>query len=327
MNTPTRPAALAGALLPVVAALASLAALPARAEDGSASQVEKCSHKLGVIAVQEPRDGWGYLGRYGLGSPEQLLRMMVMQSGCFDVVERGQGMQEIQQERALAAQGNLRSGSNVGQGQMQAADFVMTPAIQVSSDNSGGVGGAVGGLLGRFVPIGGLAGGVKFKEASTSILVSDVRSGIQVAAAEGKATKTDFAVDAWGLGHGAIGSLGGYTNTPEGKIVAASLLDNYNKVVDSIRDNPSLIRTSSAAGDANAAASTRAEAPQAAGQVLVAKIPNVKVYAAPSRSAKVIAVLTRADELVASGESKDGFVQVDAANFSGWVPRTLVQPR
>jgi hypothetical protein len=27
---------------------------------------------------------------------------------------------------------------------------------------------------------------------------------------------------------------------------------------------------------------------------------------------------------VATGEVKDGFVKVDAANFSGWVQRTLV---
>ena len=29
---------------------------------------------------------------------------------------------------------------------------------------------------------------------------------------------------------------------------------------------------------------------------------------------------------IATGEVKDGFVKVDAANFSGWVQRTLVTP-
>jgi curli biogenesis system outer membrane secretion channel CsgG len=319
MPVPVRPTALAlVALLTVTAAV--------RAEDGS--EVQKCPKKLGVLTVAEPQNGWGYLQQYGLGSPGQLLRMMVQQSGCFDVVERGQGMQNIQEERALAHSGELRAESNVGQGQMQAADFVMTPAIQVASNNSGGLGGAVGGLLGHFAPgVGAVAGGLKFKEASTSILVSDVRSTIQVAAAEGKAQKTDFAVSGWGWGGGAVGSLGGYTNTPEGKIIAASLLDNYNRIVLQIRDNTSLIRTSSAAGDANAAASTHAEAPQQAGQLMVAKIANVKVYDGPSRDGHVVATLTKSDELVASGEAKNGFIQVDAARFSGWVQRTLVQPR
>jgi len=84
------------------------------------------------------------------------------------------------------------------------------------------------------------------------------------------------------------------------------------------------VRTSSAAGDANAAASTQAGTPIPAGQMLAAKIANVKAYASPSRDSKVVATLNRSDELVATGEIKDGFVKVDAANFSGWVQRSLV---
>jgi curli biogenesis system outer membrane secretion channel CsgG len=290
------------------------------AETGS--QVETCPRKLGVMAVAEPQSGWGYLQQYGLGSPAALLRMMVQQSGCFDVVERGVAMQNLQQERALAQGGDLRQESNVGKGQMQAADFVMTPNVQIGSSTTGGVGGALLGKLGG--QLGLLAGGLKFKEASTSLLVADVRSSIQVASAEGKASKTEFSVGGWGFG--VPGGLGGYTSTPEGKMVAASLLDNYNRIVQQVRDQPQLIRASSASGDANAAASTRAEAPQPAGQMLVARIANVKVYEQPSRESKVVATLQRSDELIATGESRNGFAQVDAANFSGWVQRTLVQP-
>jgi curli biogenesis system outer membrane secretion channel CsgG len=297
--------------------LAGLATAVQAEEAGSS--VEKCPKKLGVLAVAEPQYGWNHLSHYGLGSPAALLRMMVQQSGCFDVVERGQAMQNLQQERALAAGGEMRQDSNVGKGQMQAADFVMTPNVQVAANNTGGVGGALGGLLGgKLGAISSLAGGLKFKEASTSLLVADVRSSIQVAAAEGKASKTDFSIGGWGYGGGVVGALGGYTSTPEG------LLDNYNKIVLTIRDQGSLVRTSSASGEANAAASTQAGTPIAAGQMLAAKIANVKAYAAPSRDSKVVATLTRSDELVATGEVKDGFVKVDAANFSGWVQRTLV---
>ena len=284
------------------------------------STVEKCAKSFGTLAVAEPQTGWGHLSRYGLGSPATLLRMMVQQSACFDVVERGVAMQNLQQERALAASGDLRQDSNLGQGQLQAADFVMTPVVQIAASDAGGIGGA---LLGRMGALGALAGGLKFKEAETSLLIADVRSGIQVAAAEGKASKTEFSIGGWGLGGAA---LGGYSRTPEGKVVAASLLDNYNKVVVAIRDKPQLIRPGSAAGDANAAMSTRAEAPQRAGQMLAARIANVKVFQEPSRDSPVLATLQRSDELVASGEARNGFVQVDAANFSGWVQRTLVGP-
>ncbi|HEY8878171.1 MAG TPA: CsgG/HfaB family protein [Roseateles sp.] len=303
--------------------LAGLSTSMAARADDAGSTVEKCSKKLGVLAVAEPQSGWNHLSHYGLGSPASLLRMMVQQSGCFDVVERGVAMQNLQQERNLAAAGEMRQESNVGKGQMQAADFVMTPNVQVGANTAGGLGGFLGGKLGI---VGAIAGGLKFKDASTSLLLADVRSSIQVAAAEGKASKTDFSIGGWGFGGGAVGGLGGYTSTAEGKLIAASFLDNYNKIVLQIRDQGSLIRTGSAAGDANAGASTQAGAPVNAGQMMVPKISNVKAYATPSREGKVVATLNRSDELVATGEVKDGFVKVDAANFSGWVQRTLVSP-
>jgi curli biogenesis system outer membrane secretion channel CsgG len=275
-----------------------------------------------AIAVAEPQGGWNYLSHYGLGSPAALLRIMIQQSGCFDVVERGYAMQNLQQERALGQSGELRQESNVGKGQMQAADFVLTPNVLVGASNTGGVGGLLGGRLGI---IGVIAGGLKFKEASTSLLVADVRSSLQVAAAEGKATKTDFSFGGVAWAGGLVGA-GGYTNTPEGKMIAASLLDNYNQIVVSIRDKTNLIKTSSASGDRNAAASTRADAPQQAGQMLMPKIANVKLYSEPSRSSKIVATLQRSEELVATGESREGFSKVEAANYSGWVQRTLVMP-
>lgn len=201
----------------------------------AASSVEKCGKSFGTLAVAEPQAGWGHISRYGLGSPATLLRMLIQQSGCFDVVERGVAMQNLQQERALANSGDLRQESNLGQGQMQAADFVMTQVVQIAASDTGGIGGA---LLGRLGALGALAGGLKFKEAETSLLIADVRSSLQVAAAEGKASKTDFSIGGLGLGGGALGALGGYTKTPEGKVVAASLLDNYNKIVMTIRDKP-----------------------------------------------------------------------------------------
>jgi curli biogenesis system outer membrane secretion channel CsgG len=309
-----------------------LAALPlllvaGTAFAGQTPDIEKCEHKLGVLAVVEPQGGWGYLSSYQLGSPAQLIRMMVQQSGCFDVVERGVAMQNIQQERSLAEGGELRGESNIGKGQMQAADFVMMPAVQIAANNTGGVGGAVaGGLLSHF-GLGGVTGGLKFKEASTSLIIADVRSSIQVATAEGKATKTDFDIGGWGWTGAAFGAANGYTNTPEGKVIAASLLDNWNHIVLVIRDNPSLIKTHSESGDVNAANSTRAGAPQKAGEILMARIGNVKVYAGPSRDSKVVATLARTDELIASGDQKNGFVQVDSSNFSGWVQKTLVGPQ
>lgn len=65
-------------------------------------------------------------------------------------------MQNLQQERALAAQGQLLGGSNVGGAQMVAADSVMTPNVIFAADTGGGVG-SLGGL-GRLGRLGGLGG-------------------------------------------------------------------------------------------------------------------------------------------------------------------------
>ncbi len=149
--------------------------------------LEHCDKPMGALAVVEPQNEvLVALTRYNLSSPVGLIRMMIQQSNCFIVVERGAGMQNMMQERQLAAAGESRQGSNMGGGQMVAADFVMTPTVVFSENNAGGVGGGVAGMFGRRAAVvGAVAGGLKFKEAQTSMLVADARSGVQVAAAEG----------------------------------------------------------------------------------------------------------------------------------------------
>lgn len=247
--------------------------------------VEKCPQELGTLAVAEPQSQtMSGLSRYGLGSPSTMLRMMAQESGCFAVVERGAAMKNLQQERALAAGGQLQEGSNVGAGQLQAADFVMTPTVQFAAE-TGGVGAAVGGLLShtKLAPLSGIAGGVKFKEAETTLLVADVRSGVQVASAEGKASKMDFAVGGWGWAGIGWAAGGGYTKTPEGKLIAASLLDNFNKIVTTISDKPSLVRPTVQASRDNAAHSIQATNQRpAAGATAAAVAPAAAGGALPA---------------------------------------------
>lgn len=264
--------------------LAMTLTLPASAwaqtgSGGKDGTIEKCERNLGTLAVSEPQSHiLASLSQYKLGSPGTMLRMIAQESGCFTVVERGVGMQNIQQERALAAGGMLQQDANMGGGQLQAADFVLTPSLQFS-DSTGGIGGAVGGLLGRMSgplgALGGLVGGLKFKEAETTLLLADVRSGIQVASAEGQASKMDFSLGGWGWGGFGWASAGGYSKTPEGKLLAASLLDNFNRIVQQVRNKPSLVQASSASSRANAQASTRATALAAPAPVVVQSAPII----------------------------------------------------
>src|SRR6476661_3526268 len=72
-----------------------------------------CDKPMGALAVVEPQsEVLTALMRYKLQSPVGLIRMMIQQSNCFIVVERGVGMQNLMQERQLSAAGEARQGSN-----------------------------------------------------------------------------------------------------------------------------------------------------------------------------------------------------------------------
>jgi curli biogenesis system outer membrane secretion channel CsgG len=295
---------------------------------GEAGDLERCDKPMGAVAVVEPQDYvMSALSRYNLQSPVGLIRMMIQQSNCFIVVERGQGMQNMMQERALAGGGEMRGGSNIGGGQMVAADFILTPAVVFSENNAGGIGGALGGLLGGRggSTIGAIAGGVKFKEAQTSMLVADSRSGVQVAAAEGSSKKADLRLGALVIGGGAGGGIGGYGNTNEGKIVAASFADNYNNIVRVIRNDPNLQRdVGSLAQEAAAGGTTKAGAVYNEGDVLYPKIAGVKLMGSAGDAGKSLATLAKEDEMIYMGEETDGYLRVESGKGGGWVKKILV---
>ncbi|MGH8197052.1 MAG: CsgG/HfaB family protein [Steroidobacteraceae bacterium] len=294
---------------------------------GAAGDLERCDKPMGAVAVVEPQDYvMGALARYNLQSPVGLIRMMIQQSNCFIVVERGQGMQNMMQERALAGGGEMRSGSNIGGGQMVAADFILTPSVVFSENNAGGMGGALGGLFGsKGALLGAVAGGLKFKEAQTSMLVADARSGVQVASAEGSSKKADLGLGAAVFGGGAGGGIGGYGNTNEGKIIAASFADNYNNVVRAIRNDPSLQRdVGTLAQEAAAGGATKAGAVYNEGDVLYPKIAGVKILGSAADAGKAIATLDKGEELIYMGEEQNGFLKVESAKGGGWVKKILV---
>lgn len=80
----------------------------------------------------------------------------------------------------------------------------------------------------------GMVEQVKFKEAQTALLLSDNETTEQVAAATGAARTTDLGVGGMVLGRlGAAGA--GWSNTNEGKVIAAAFLDAHNQLVHQVR--------------------------------------------------------------------------------------------
>jgi curli biogenesis system outer membrane secretion channel CsgG len=233
--------------------------MPASAKDkGSSARQEQtrgeaeiphCGRVIGTIAIVEPDNQWWR--EYNLGSPEAILKVFVQQSGCFRLVNRGRALQSRAMERAMADSGELQRGSNLGKGQVKAADYYLEPNIVTANRNSGGGGagaalGAVGGLLGGFGrTLGGIAGGINVKkgEANVTLSVVNARTTEEEALVQGYARKSDvsFGGGAGGLfGGNTFAAAGGYgyQDTAIGQIIVLAYLDAYTKLVSQLGGLP-----------------------------------------------------------------------------------------
>ncbi len=203
--------------------------------------LESCEQSLGTITVFEDTslEWWSYYNRHyrHLGSTVPVIRTMIQQSNCFVVVERGASMKAMQRERALQNSGDLRSNSNFGKGQMVAADYTLSPSVQFKQSNLGRIAGAARRFLPGSLPgYGGASVGTKSNEASTTILMIDNRSGVQVSSSVGSAKNYDFSIAGFSYGGGGFGSISGYTDTAEGKVILAAFADSYNQMVKALRN-------------------------------------------------------------------------------------------
>lgn len=300
-------------------ALVTTAVLPAQAQtEGQKNErrenaIPRCSHKLGTVAVAEPQRNWW--SEYHLGSPEALLKIFVMRSGCFGLVDRGKGMAAIERERALASGGDLRQGSNIGRGQMKAADYVLVPDLVAQNRDSGGtnIGGIIGGLVGHGA--GSILGGINIRDKTADVILTltDVRSSEQVAMEEGHARKTDVGFNLGGgyggwSGFGAMGA-GSYANTEIGQVITKAYLQAYIRLVDQMGGLPG----------ANGSSASEASVQQA----VVMTVPG-HMYRSPSSNSRVMLRLKKGTMLYPTG-AKDGlWWQVkDELGHEGWVSSRL----
>ena len=229
-------AALAATSLLAIGGTAEAQSSSRKAQERGTEQIPRCNRNLGTVAIVEPDNKWWR--EYSLGSPEAILRVFVQQSGCFTLVNRGRSLENRAMERALAEAGELQRGSNVGGGQVKAADYFLQPDIVTTNANSGGggIGGALGGaLLGnRFRRMfGGI--NVKKGEANVTISLVNARTTVEEALTDGYARKSDVSFRGGGSGFfggtfaGASG--GGYQNTQIGQIIVLAYLDAYTDLV------------------------------------------------------------------------------------------------
>jgi curli biogenesis system outer membrane secretion channel CsgG len=221
-------------LLLTAAAFVGLSSAAFAQPKADATAIPRCAKVIGTAAIiNGDQQGWQAMQ---LAPPQKLLTMMVQQSGCFKLVERGAGMDAAKAERELASGGELRGGSNLGKGQITAADYLIKAEVAAQNGNSGGgaLGGALGGMVGgRF---GAMVGGLNVKNMTATAVLSlvNVRTGEIETAAQGDAKKSNLGFGAGGFlgGGGVVG--GGYDNTEVGKVVTQAFLNAYVTMVSQV---------------------------------------------------------------------------------------------
>jgi curli biogenesis system outer membrane secretion channel CsgG len=294
----------AAALLVAPAALAQ-----PKATESTTPQVPRCAQSLGTISIQNG-DSAGWTG-YQLQPPAALLRVVVQQSGCFTVVERGAGLDAALKERELSGGGNLQRGSNVGGGQMRAADYVLLADVVAQNNNAsgGGVGGLVGGMVGgrAGAVIGGL--GMRSQTAQTTLTLTNVRT-TESFSTEGNARNRNLT---WGggafLGGGGVG-LGGYTNTEIGRVITIAFVDAY----------ANLVQQAGGTMTTNAAASAPRET------FVTTEAAPLRRY--PVDGAPTVRTLPAGSTVYPLGEKEGLYWKVaDENDNEGWVNNTLMRPK
>jgi hypothetical protein len=143
----------------------------------------------------------------------------------------------LRNEQELKDAGILRQdGNTVHKGKGYEAQYSLTPSLTFSEQDAGR---QIGGILQAIPYLNKLVGAaeqVKLKQAQAALLLTDNETTEQVAASTGSVEVADL-----GVGGALVGKLGGaagagWSNSNEGKVIAAAFLDAHNQLVAQVRE-------------------------------------------------------------------------------------------
>jgi curli biogenesis system outer membrane secretion channel CsgG len=285
-------------------------------QQNTMNDVPQCSRKLGTMSIVDGDDPSGWT-QYSLAPPQKLLKVLVAHSGCFNLVDRGSGLQAAEKERGIGGGLGLQRGSNVGQGQIKAADYVLVAEVQGANSNvsGAGAGAAIGGIIGG--PFGGLIGGVhsRKQEANVVLSITNVRTTETIATEDGYAAKNSLSFGGGGgvfsgwAGGGAVG--GGYDNTDIGRIVTLAFIQAYAKIVNDM------------GGVTPGDAGTAQAAPK---KTFTAQSPTA-MHATPAAAGRIIRTLPPGAIVYPTGKQSGLWWEVADENDNvGWVINTKLAP-
>ena len=275
------------------------------------TDVPHCERPIGTASISPPKREWWT--QYSLSSPEQLIKLMASRSNCLRIVDRGAGLQMRGFEQQLGGAGQLQRDSNIGAGQIKAADYTIIPDIENANAKQNASGAALGSLLGnRAGGLGAIVGSIQTQEATAQTLLTlvNLRTTEQEFVAEGTASKTNVSFGAGGFGGSLAGVGGGYSNTPIGQVIAQAYLVAFTNLVDYMRK--------AQPGEAAAAAPI---------QTYSVKSP-IQMHTDPAPDAKIVRTFAVGESVFPTGQRNGVWWQVDDENGNrGWVTSVQIGPK
>lgn len=169
------------------------------------------------------------------------LRLLIQQSNCLLIVERGLGESAASDEkrRARSPNSEVRDDANMGQGQEVAADFVLRALVKGVNANEQSSSLNLGAVL-PWKLASGASVGRSISSADVQLVLVDVRSKVQLAVAEGHGSgeNTSLATGVLGRVGAVFGGAGvkSESKTSGQKVMLQAYADAYNKLVPALRN-------------------------------------------------------------------------------------------
>lgn len=193
----------------ILAAATAALVVSAPAAGKNDAQISKCAAPLGTVAlVDGDTQGWT---KFGLGSPRELLRTMIIESNCFTIHDPSSGKGADFLMSAIAGdKEEVDQGINVAKA-----------ALTEGALRSGALGAAAGipGAGAALRLFGGCGG--KKKTVAAGLRLVNPGTGQTLIVASGEAKKSSLS---WG-------GVGGYGSSKDGRLLSAAFGTAYNSLV------------------------------------------------------------------------------------------------
>jgi hypothetical protein len=189
-------------------------------------EIPRCKKPIDTVALVEPTDTT--LATAGLTSPLPILRMMITQSNCFAIVDRGPALQAMAAEEKIAGK----------KSKLATARYFITPQIVFQNQSTTPIGSAFAPLM-SYLPVNEMSAAMgtvasntnlTMTAAQTILTLTDGTTGTQVGSAQGSAQTSEIGFMNAGLGN-ILGAGTAYATTDAGKTAAAAMLDAYGNLV------------------------------------------------------------------------------------------------